>query len=56
MVMELVHRSQWFSFEPLPDGCYEITVKEEFKTQMLFMTPGKFRMKEKGAEPIEKKS
>lgn len=26
---ELLLRSQWFQVEPLPDGYYEITVKEE---------------------------
>ncbi|MCP4541721.1 MAG: hypothetical protein GY832_31705 [Chloroflexi bacterium] len=26
---DLVHESQWFEFEPLPDGAYEFTVKGE---------------------------
>lgn len=32
----LATRSQWFSFDPLPDCEYEITVKEEFA--ILFRT------------------
>jgi hypothetical protein len=31
VVDQLIEQLQWFQFEPLPDGEYEITVKEENK-------------------------
>ncbi len=30
LAAELIGRSQWFEFEPIPDGHFKFTVKQEF--------------------------